>query len=284
MTEKPATAYQPNRKKGRDRFSDGLITAGALILYCVALFVVKGTLAIGQQSGQAFLASSLNLSQLLPLPLPTLTPEPAPEGQANAPKPELQDLFLPLVSSVDPQTLAAEAEQPPGSSQPAPVTGPIIRLVIPKLKINRAVVIVNLRKDANGSRQWNTDPLFANQNRTDLVGQLAVSLNPGEGGNIILVGHNYNNGWFGQGAFIHIDQLSPGDSITLYTENNGVFNYTVEKVVKVPWQEQNANEMEKHQKYLWPTESEQLTLVTCGGSYLLSWSARIYVVALPAGG
>jgi LPXTG-site transpeptidase (sortase) family protein len=145
------------------------------------------------------------------------------------------------------------------------------------------VVTIDLRQSGQGQLEWNTDSLFANANRSDLVGQLATSVNPGDGGNIILVGHNYNNGWNWAGVFVNLDNLAPGDKIVLHTESGGAFDYQVQKVKKVPWQQQNAAELEKHEKYIWPTEREQLTLVTCGGSYLTSWSARIYVVAVPMG-
>jgi len=68
-----------------------------------------------------------------------------------------------------------------------------MRLVIPSIRVDRAVVPIGLRKDSSGQLQWNTDKLFATNNRLDLVGQVAVSVNPGDGGNVVLMGHNYNN-------------------------------------------------------------------------------------------
>lgn len=179
----------------------------------------------------------------------------------------------------------AEPEGPVVTEEPletAPPAGPVIRLVISRLQVNRAVVPVELRRDAKGGLDWNTDPLFSTPNRPDLVGQLATSANPGEGGNIILVGHNYNNGWYNwEGVFVRLSSMQAGDEITLYTENGGEFRYIVTKVKKVPWQNRNLAELEKHRKYLWPTDHEQLTLVTCGGVNVWTWLARIYVVALP---
>jgi LPXTG-site transpeptidase (sortase) family protein len=111
---------------------------------------------------------------------------------------------------------------------------------------------------------------------------LANSANPGEGGNIILVGHNYNQGWYAlNGVFVNIDKLHPGDKIILHAGNGGKFQYGVELVKKVPWRQKNVNELEKHQKFLWPKENEQLTLVTCGGANVWTWSHRVYVVAKP---
>jgi sortase (surface protein transpeptidase) len=75
--------------------------------------------------------------------------------------------------------------------------------------------------------------------------------------------------------------MQEGDEIILFTANGGEHHYIVEKVKKVPWQKRNLVELEKHQKFLWPTDHEQLTLVTCGGVNLWTWQARIYVVAVP---
>jgi LPXTG-site transpeptidase (sortase) family protein len=156
-----------------------------------------------------------------------------------------------------------------------------VRLVIPRLSVDRAVVPVELRREAGGSLQWNTDALFSTQNRPDLVGQLAVSANPGEGGNIVLVGHNYNNGWFNwEGVFVRLQNMQAGDEIILYTQNGGEYRYQVQRVKKVPWLRRDQEELEKHQRFLWPTDHEQLTLVTCGGVNVWTWQARIYVVAL----
>jgi LPXTG-site transpeptidase (sortase) family protein len=165
---------------------------------------------------------------------------------------------------------------------PAASAGPIVRLVIPRLDIDRAVVKIGLVQQG-GKLDWNTDTLFATRNRPDLVGQLAVSVNPGDGGNIVLVGHNYNNGGYNwNGVFVNLKALRPGDRISVSTQNGGEFHYTVQKVKQVPWVQKNSNELEKHQNYLWPKPHEQLTLVTCGGANLWAWQARVYVVALPA--
>jgi len=214
-------------------------------------------------------------------PIASETAAPAPgESTAVVPSepaaPVPTDLMYP--PPADPAA-PVETQVPPA---PALSAGPVKRLVIRRLEINRAVVPVELRRDGNGNLDWNTDALFSTPNRPDLVGQLAVSANPGEGGNIILVGHNYNNGWYNaEGVFVRLQNMQVGDEITLFSENGGEYRYIVEKVKKVPWQKRNMAELEKHQKFLWPTDHEQLTMVTCGGANVWSWQARIYVVALP---
>jgi LPXTG-site transpeptidase (sortase) family protein len=111
------------------------------------------------------------------------------------------------------------------------------------------------------------------------VGQTLTSLDPGQGGNIVLVGHNYNMGWYAwEGVFVNLKKLKPGATIILHTKNGGVYQYTVTKVVQVPYVARTAAELNQHLRYLGPTSDERVTLVTCGGAFG-SWSARIYVVA-----
>jgi LPXTG-site transpeptidase (sortase) family protein len=155
---------------------------------------------------------------------------------------------------------------------PRPSTGPIVRLVIPRLDIDSAVIPIG----------WDTEQLFASQNRPDLVGHLKTSVNPGDGSNVVLVGHNYNNsGYNWTGVFHKLNSLETGDKIKVYTQNGGKFIYKVKKVKQLPWEEKKGVELEKHLGYIWPKPNEQLTLVTCGGDFLWTWSARVYVVALP---
>jgi len=214
-------------------------------------------------------------------PIPSETAAPAPLD-STVPVPSEPAAPVPTDLMYPPPADPAAPVETEAAPAPAPSTGPVNRLVIRRLQVNRAVVPIELRRDGNGNLDWNTDALFSTPNRSDLVGQLAVSANPGEGGNIILVGHNYNNGWYNaEGVFVRLQNMQVGDEITLFTENGGEYRYIVEKVKKVPWQKRNMVELEKHQKFMWPTDHEQLTLVTCGGANVWSWQARIYVVALP---
>jgi LPXTG-site transpeptidase (sortase) family protein len=196
-------------------------------------------------------------------------------------------LFLPVVLTQNTE----ENLQPPSENEdisngqvPKLGAGPVVRLVIPSINVDRAVIEVGLKKGGGNQLTWNTDMLFSTNNRSDLVGQASTSVNPGDGGNIILIGHNYNNGWYSpEGVFVNIHQLKPGSKIMVYTRDGSEFRYEVRQVKKVPWREQNGAELEKHHKFLWPTENEQLTLVTCGGANFGIWSARVYVVAVPLG-
>jgi LPXTG-site transpeptidase (sortase) family protein len=111
------------------------------------------------------------------------------------------------------------------------------------------------------------------------VGQVITSVNPGDGSNIVLVGHNYNRGYYAwEGVFKNLKKLQPGDKIVLYAEDGSKHRYYVKKVVDVPWVYKTTSELEKHLRYLGPKPEERVTLVTCGGPFGV-WSARIYVIA-----
>ncbi|MFM8322078.1 MAG: class F sortase [Chloroflexota bacterium] len=185
-------------------------------------------------------------------------------------------LFVPLILTAPEQ---ADSPAPGAPQDPGFVaTSRVVRLVIPSLNIDRAVAPVPMRKDG----QWDTDRLFATQNRSDLVGQMAISTNPGDGGNVILLGHNYDEGVFQwEGVFVGLKQIQPGAQIQVFTEGGGQFVYQVQRVKKVPWTDGNDSELEKHRQFLGPEPGERLTLVTCGGANVWPWPARIYVVALP---
>ncbi len=292
-------ALQPaasRRKMERRRLvGDLLIAAGFLLLAGVLLALLKTTLATSQLAGYRYLQSRVELNG----PLPEL---PARIAELAEPvEPETHPfVFLPIVHKsemieiVAAQPISEEPsegeqaqpeEDPQTGARPGPSAGPVVRIVIPGLRVDRAVVPIGLKRGSGKQLEWNTDSLFSTANRPDLVGQIEASVNPGDGGNIVLMGHNYNNGWYAnEGVFVSLQNLKPGSQIILYTQDGSEFHYSVDVVKKIPWQKQDASELEKHQKYLWPTGHEQLTLITCGGANILTWSARIYVVATPISG
>ncbi len=253
--------------------SNLLILVGSFILFCVILFWVRSALAAQQFEDNTYLISTVEINPplpsytytatLTPTPTPTFTPQPT-ETQLPTETPLPTDTPFP-----SPTPLPTHI----------PSAGRVVQLIIPRLNIRRAVIYIDVK-----GNQWDTDSLFANQNRQDLVGQIMTSSNPRDGSNIVLMGHNYNDGWYtGPGVFVNLKSLSPGDQIKVQTESGENFIYIVQKVKQIPWSNKNNAELEKHRKYLWPTENEQLTLVTCGGTNFFTWSHRVYVVALPAG-
>lgn len=291
-THSKANKISPKRKKLRGCLHELLILGGVFILAGAGMVFTRGVLAADQITTRTYLISTTDFELALPqgaTAMHSIEKEPSPVANLPAKTgiPAIGESALIETDTSAPagDGLLPQATSTPTSSitpTPSPAAGRIVRLVIPRLKVDRAVMTIAPQVAPNGRLSWNTDILFSTANRSDLVGQPMTSVNPGDGGNIILLGHNYNQGWGNwEGVFVNLSSLKPGDMIQVGTEHGGVFQYVVERVKKVPWQKQNSAELEKHQKYLLPTAREQLTLVTCGGANLWTWSARIYVVAIP---
>ena len=156
---------------------------------------------------------------------------------------------------------------------------PIVNLRIKALKINRAVVDIGLANGPDGMN-WDTESLFATRNRRDLVGHLEGSALPGEGGNIVLVGHNYD--YVGDGVFVNLQSLKVGDKIILTTEDGSEHDYQVVKVKSVSYTGNSNIDFQRHFRFLGLTNGEQLTLVSCGGVMNIAFfNRRVYVVAVP---
>lgn len=298
----------------RHRIGDGLLAIGLLILLGVALFWAQSALAAQQVADQYYLISRVDMDLPLPTPASMSEQRRAAALQPTQPyllptevilQPPLMATPTPLpaeVSSPTPATESTEQPTPPveaaSTALPSPTplpplptptparvdTGPAVRLVIPGLGVDRAVVPLGMKPDSSGILQWDTESLFATRNRGDLVGQMVASLNPGMGGNTILVGHNYDQGTYvWEGVFVNLKNIQPGAKIIVYTQGGAELHYVVQLVKKVPWRDQSNAEWEKHLKFLGPSETDRLTLVTCGGANIWPWPARIYVVAVPDG-
>lgn len=294
--------------------SDLLLAAGALMLLGAALMWARSALAAQETANHRYLAAGVPMT--LPLPdrasfapeiagLPLPTPE-SPKMQLVAVEPMTTAAVLaetpagitPTLPTGTTSTPSADKTPTPPADltptpQPAeeirapsptalPPSNPVVHLQIPALKVKRAVVPVGLRRDNSGGMSWDTDAIFATNNRPDLVGHLIGSAYPGQGGNVILIGHNYNQvdyGW--EGVFVNIKTLQAGDRIVIRGQDGREYAYIVQQVKQVPWRSGNAKELEKHLKFLGPVQSERLTLVTCGGANIWPFPARVYVIAIP---
>jgi LPXTG-site transpeptidase (sortase) family protein len=205
-----------------------------------------------------------------PLPSPTPTVEPVAVVPFPTETPLPEPVFEPT-----PEPIIEPAPEPAVYTSP----DPIVRITIPRLKVKRAVVDIGLVSGQGGVDQWDTDSLFATQSRSDLVGHLEGSPYPGEGGNTVLVGHNYDN--VGAGVFVNLHKLAEGDQIKLITESGQEYLYQVVKVKSVAYNGGDQDDLDRHQRFLGLTPDERLTLVTCGGVNIGFYSKRVYVVAVP---
>jgi hypothetical protein len=182
------------------------------------------------------------------------------------------------------------AASPSGSAiAPAPASGaavptaaaPPARIQIPSLKIDRSIVPVQ-EITTDDWVDWDTDKLFATADRPDLVGHLQGSADPGERGNMILVGHNSNGlplKW--KGVFYSLWQLKKGNVIHIWNASGVRTTYEVQRLDWVRWPPQTEAETFAHMAHLLPTHDEILTLSTCGGNST-PLEIRLYVTASPA--
>lgn len=144
------------------------------------------------------------------------------------------------------------------------------RLVMSKLAMDIPVEEIgwSMRPGADGSvyNQWDEADYAAGWHKN--------SATPGEGGNVVLSGHNNIMG----AVFRELDQLARGDIATLYVD--GIpYEYAVERVLIVPETTATPEQRKENAQYIQETDSEQLTLVSC-------WprdnnTHRIIVIAKP---
>jgi LPXTG-site transpeptidase (sortase) family protein len=153
------------------------------------------------------------------------------------------------------------------------------RIRIPDLRVDRAIIeLQQIRHPRTGAWSRDVDRLFR-RGRQDLVGHWGGSAYPGGEGNVVLVGHNYT--YTGTGVFLSLGRLESGHQIEVIDQDGQTFVYEVSHVERVPWQRQDAGELERHSDLLYAGGPERLTLVTCAGGGAAPFAQRVYVVATP---
>lgn len=144
------------------------------------------------------------------------------------------------------------------------------RIEMPSIHLDTSVQEIgwSVRPDATGSvySQWDEAANAAGWHKNSAV--------PGEGGNVVLSGHNNILG----AVFRELDQLKRGDIATLVVDGKE-YNYAVDKILILPEANASAEQRKINAEWIEPTESERLTLVSC-------WprdnnTHRIIVVAYP---
>ncbi len=142
------------------------------------------------------------------------------------------------------------------SYQSAPVVKTQMRELPTQVQILSQGIDLPIVESLVVNNQWQINPSGASH----LVG----SANPGEGGNIVIYGHNLER------IFGKIRSLKVGETIVLSTKSGHQFRYVVKETSEVT---------PKQVEIIAPTSFEVLTLYTCTG---LFDSKRFVVKALPA--
>jgi LPXTG-site transpeptidase (sortase) family protein len=237
-----------------------LLLLGALFLLAAigyAFYSALNTWIMGQDR-------YLRGHDLVALTVPDMTWTPSPTPTATAP-PTLTATPTPIATP---------------TFTPTPLPPPLpVQIRIPALGVSRSIIpLPRLRDPETGAWTWDTDSLFR-YGRADLVGHWDGSANPGQEGNMILVGHNYGYGY--NGVFVRLGSLQAGQRVNVVNEAGETFTYQVTTVNRVRWWAQSFGELTQHLSFLAPGGLERVTLVSCSGADLEPFPERIYVEAEP---
>ena len=267
----------PSQNSGSDKtrsFSNALIGLGAVFLLAAVGYAAFALLQswllhqnrflVGQQIASL---SAPTATVATPTPPPAIaTPQPSPTGRpALAPRNQF-GLPLAYLESATPDMVARAGISRTATplASPQELADPPVKIRIPAIKVNRSIVSLSRMQDRQtGALTWDTKSLFR-RGRQDLVGHSEGSALPGEGGNMILVGHNYGYGY--NGVFVRLGRLKPGDRVYVVDSAAQTFTYEVKSVDKVKWRRQGLGELTRHLTFLSTSGPERLTLVSCAGA------------------
>jgi len=261
-TSKDSLPVLPTALRGRlvRALSTLLLLLGGLVLLAAAAYAAYSVLNTWLMGQDRYLQGQ----ELIGIPVPTMTWTPSP-----TPTPTSLPTFTTTPTPI-PSPSPTPRPQPP----PAPV-----RIRIPALGVNRSIIPLPRVPDRRtGGWTWNVDRLFRS-GRSDLVGHWEGSANPGQEGNMILVGHNYGYGY--NGVFVQLGSLRRGQRIYVVNRTGQTFVYQVTEVRRLPWRLKSFGELTHHLHYLSPGGPEHLTLVSCAGANVEPFPQRVYVVAEP---
>jgi sortase A len=211
------------------------------------------------------------------------SPTPAPIAQA----PTLLPDDRPATPTRNPQPTAQATQAPPKKATPTPappraqdpsllpngvrygdprpnLADRIVRIASPDIKLDTSAYEVYLDKKSN---TWQVADYAAGHNYN--------SANPGEGGNIVLSGHN---NWRGE-VFRYLEFLKPGNTIKLWTLEGKEYDYRVTDIQKLQEAGASMDQRLKNAQVMNPTDHEQLTLITCWP--YTTYTHRLIVTALP---
>ena len=181
--------------------------------------------------------------------------------------------FVPAVLNMQSTSVGEQDIVSAGVMAASEVAAPsVTRMVIPAIDIDSKVVPVGwdiIEKDNQTYALW--------QVAQYAVGQHIGSANPGAGNNIVMAGHV---GGYGK-VFKDLIKLKPGDSITLYS-NNQQYMYIVESQVLVTEEGVSPEQQAENARYIAATDHEVVTLITCWpATGPKRFSQRVIVRALP---
>jgi sortase A len=177
-------------------------------------------------------------------------------------------------ASAAPSTSGRTLAAPPLALQPHPInqaaTHLPYRIQIPTIDVDIPVVELGWsqsEQDGQIFSEWDVAEYAAGWHKNSAL--------PGEGGNVVMSGHNNILG----AVFRELDQLKKDDPITVWM-NADLYAYAVEQVIVLPDRGISDEQRTANARWIGPFDEERLTLVSC-------WprnnnTHRIVVIARPA--
>ena len=193
-------------------------------------------------------------------------PSKAPASEVTAPE---------AVSTTSAPAVNANAPlgAPPLSAKPGSIANTTTRLPdrleIPTIDVDTPVVELGWSQKEQAGQifsEWDVAAYAAGWHKNSAL--------PGEGGNVVMSGHNNILG----AVFRELDQLKRGDGMTVWV-NNRRYDYAVEQVMVLPDANVSDEQRVANARWIGPFDDERLTLVSC-------WprnnnTHRIVVIARP---
>lgn len=142
------------------------------------------------------------------------------------------------------------------------VPGRVVRIVVPSIKLDTKVYEVYAIKGV-----WEVAEYAA--------GHHYSTKNPGDGGNIVLSGHN---NWKGE-VFRYLENLKAGDEVDLWTQAGKKYVYKVRVIEKLKEVGVSYEQRLKNAHVMDDTPQEQLTLISCWP--YTTYTHRLIVIADP---
>jgi sortase A len=172
--------------------------------------------------------------------------------QATGAAPEAAPTPAPAATTVE-SALAA----PPLAAKPSAINDagtPLPnRVEIPTIAVDSPVVELGWSQKEQAGKvfsEWDVAAYAAGWHKNSAL--------PGEGGNVVLSGHNNILG----AVFRELDQLKKGDPITLWMFNR-LYTYTVDQVIVLPDHGVSDEQRAANAHWIGPSDEERLTLVSC---------------------
>lgn len=143
---------------------------------------------------------------------------------------------------------APQLARPPGNATVLPD-----RLILPTIHVDIPVV------ELGWSTIQQADQVFSEWDVAEYAaGWHKNSARLGEGGNVVMSGHNNILG----SVFRELDQLKRGDEITVWSGSES-FAYQVDKVMIVPEKYASTEQRKENAQWIGPFTDNRLTLVSC---------------------